>query len=83
VYLLIKDDNSISSSNKLDCIKVNDKSTANDMLSQIINETLMDNTSPLPSQLTTNNFYKIVCVSWFISLTIILLLTYILWCSER
>ncbi|XP_027845855.1 yemanuclein [Aphis gossypii] len=55
-----KDDNSISSTNKLDCIKVDDKSTAKDMLSQIINESLMDNTSPLPSQFTTNsNFYKI------------------------
>uniref|UniRef100_A0A2H8TKA6 Ubinuclein-2 n=1 Tax=Melanaphis sacchari TaxID=742174 RepID=A0A2H8TKA6_9HEMI len=55
-----KDDNSISSTNKLDCIKVDDKSTAKDMLSQIINESLMDNTSPLPSQFTTNSsFYKI------------------------
>jgi len=58
---LIKDDNSISSTNKLDCIKVDVKSTAKDMMSQIINESLMDNTSPLPSQFTTNsNFYKIV-----------------------
>ncbi|XP_001949183.2 yemanuclein [Acyrthosiphon pisum] len=54
-----KDDNSISSSNKLDCIKVDEKSTAKDMLSQIINESLKDNTSPLPTQFTTNNFYKI------------------------
>ncbi|XP_015373600.1 PREDICTED: ubinuclein-2 isoform X2 [Diuraphis noxia] len=54
-----KDDNSISSSNKLDCIKVDEKSTATDMLSQIINESLKDNTSPLPTQFTTNNFYKI------------------------
>lgn len=59
--MLIKDDKTISSSNKLDCIKVDDKSTAKDLLSQIINESLMDNTSPLPSQLTTNNFYKLVC----------------------
>jgi len=59
--LLIKDDNSISLSNKLDCIKVDEKSTAKDMLSQIINESLKDNTSPLPTQFTTNNFYKIVC----------------------
>ncbi|KAL5239599.1 hypothetical protein ACI65C_007009 [Semiaphis heraclei] len=54
-----KDDNSISSSNKLDGIKVDEKSTAKDMLSQIINESLKDNTSPLPTQFTTNNFYKI------------------------
>ncbi|VVC35814.1 Hypothetical protein CINCED_3A018374 [Cinara cedri] len=53
-----KDEKAISSSNKLDCIKVDEKSTAKDMLSQIINESLMDNTSPLPSQFTTNNFYK-------------------------
>lgn len=60
--LLLKDNKSISSSNKLDCIKVDNKSTAKDMLSQIINESLMDNTSPLPSQFTTNNFYKTVCL---------------------
>lgn len=59
--LLIKDDKSISPSHKLDCIKVDDKSTAKDMLSQIINESLMDNSSPLPSQFTTNNFYNAVC----------------------
>ncbi|XP_026808501.1 yemanuclein [Rhopalosiphum maidis] len=55
-----KDDNSISSINKLDCIKGENKSTAKDMLSQIINESLKDNTLPLPSQFTTNSsFYKI------------------------
>lgn len=59
--LLIKDDKSISSSIKLECIKVDEKSTAKDMLSQIINESLKDNTSPLPTQFTTNNYYKIVC----------------------
>lgn len=59
--VLIKDDKPVSSSNKVDCVKVDDKSTAKDMLSQIINESLMDNTSPLPSQFTTNNFYKLVC----------------------
>lgn len=59
--LLIKDDKLITSSNKLDCKKVDDKSTANDMLSQIINESLMDNTSPLPSQFPTNSYYKHVC----------------------
>jgi len=59
---LIKDDiNSVNSSTKLDCIKVDDKSTAIDMFGQIINESLMDNTSPLPSQFTTNSFYKPVC----------------------
>jgi len=61
LYFLIKDDNSISSINKLDCIKGENKSTGTDMLSQIINESLKDNTSPLPSQFTTNSsFYKIV-----------------------
>lgn len=59
--MLIKDDPSISSSNKLEYKKVDDKSTAKDMLSQIINESLLDNTSPLPSQFTTNDFYKPVC----------------------
>lgn len=54
-------DEKLIMSNKLDCIKVDDKSTAKDMLSQIINESLMDNTSPLPSQFTTNNLYKPVC----------------------
>lgn len=58
MYLLIKDEKSILPSSKLDCIKVDDKSTAKDMLSQLINESLMDNTSPLPSQFTTNNFSK-------------------------
>jgi len=59
LFMLIKDDKSIiSSSNKVDCIKVDDKSTAKDMFCQIINESLMDNTSPLPSQFTTNSFYK-------------------------
>lgn len=61
LFVLIKEDKSILLSNKLDCIKVDDKSTAKDMFCQIINESLMDNTSPLPSQFTTNNFYKYVC----------------------
>lgn len=59
--LLIKDEKLITSSNKLDSKKVDEKSTAKDMLSQIINESLMDNTSPLPSQFTTNSYYKTVC----------------------
>lgn len=57
----MKDDKSISQSNKLDSIKMDDKSTAKDIMCQIINESLMDNTSPLPSQFTTNNLYKTVC----------------------
>lgn len=68
--MLIKDDKSVSSSNKLDSLKVDD------MLSQIINESLMDNTSPLPSQFTTNNYYKSVC-GFFILLFIMLILTLI------
>lgn len=74
--MLIKDDNSISSSNKLDNIIVDEKSTAKDVLSQIINESLKDNTSPLPTQFTTNNFYKIVCGKWFILFSIISILNY-------
>lgn len=61
MFLFMKDDKSISQSNKLDSIKMDDKSTAKDIMCQIINESLMDNTSPLPSQFTTNNLYKTVC----------------------
>lgn len=59
--LLIKDDQCILSSNKLECNKVDYKSTAKDMLSQIINESLLDNTSQFHSLFPTNEFYKPVC----------------------
>ncbi|XP_050442472.1 ubinuclein-2 [Adelges cooleyi] len=47
----------VSSSNKLDSPKVDIKPTAKDILSQMINDSLKDNTTPLQSQLTTP-FYK-------------------------
>ncbi|XP_050547819.1 ubinuclein-2-like [Daktulosphaira vitifoliae] len=56
LHSTIKKENKTSSLSKAENSQIDDKPTAKDLLSQIINDSLMDNTTPLQSQLTT--FFK-------------------------